>query len=66
MKGPMDIIFIRNVMIYFDDGVRKRLLAEASRLLKPCGYLMVGHSEGLTGLVSDLKLVKPAVYSRAA
>ena len=66
MKGPMDIIFIRNVMIYFDDGVRKRLLAEASRLLKPDGYLMVGHSEGLTGLVSDLKLVKPAVYSRAA
>ena len=66
MKGPMDIIFIRNVMIYFDDSVRKRLLAEASRLLKPGGYLMVGHSEGLTGLVSDLQLVKPAVYSRAA
>lgn len=66
MKGPMDLIFIRNVMIYFDDDTRKRLLAEASRLLRPGGYLMVGHSEGLTGLVSNLQLVNPAVYARAA
>lgn len=65
MKGPMDIIFIRNVMIYFDDDVRKRLLAEAHRLLKPGGYLMVGHSEGLTGLVSSLKMVKSSIYVRA-
>ena len=62
MKGPMDLIFIRNVMIYFDDELRKRLLAEARRLLQPDGYLIVGHSEGLTGLVSDFKLVRPSVY----
>jgi len=48
MKGPMDIIFCRNVMIYFDDQVRDALLAEFHRLLRPDGYLMVGHSEGLT------------------
>ena len=48
MKGPMDIIFCRNVMIYFDAPVRDALLKEFHRLLRPDGYLMVGHSEGLT------------------
>ena len=64
MKGPMDIIFIRNVMIYFDDELRKRLLAEAHRLLKPDGYLIVGHAEGLTGLVSNFMMVRSSVYQR--
>lgn len=64
MKGPMDVVFIRNVMIYFDNAVRKRLLDETYRLLKPGGYLLVGHAEGLTGLVSDFKLVKSSVYCK--
>lgn len=64
MKGPMDVIFIRNVMIYFDDEVRLPLLDEAHRMLKPGGYLVVGHSEGLTGLVSNFKLVQSSVYVR--
>jgi len=48
MKGPMDVIFCRNVMIYFDNPVRDALLQEFHQLLRPDGYLMVGHSEGLT------------------
>jgi len=62
MRGPLDIVLCRNVMIYFDNTVRKRLLAEIHRLLKPGGYLMVGHSESLTGLADYLKPVKPSVY----
>lgn len=62
MKGPMDVIFCRNVMIYFDKIVRKKLVDEMYRLLKPGGYLMLGHSESLTGIVSDFKAVKPSVY----
>jgi chemotaxis protein methyltransferase CheR len=62
MRGPFDAIFCRNVMIYFDDSVRKNLLAEMYRLLKPGGYLMVGHAESLTGMVSDFKSVKPSIY----
>ncbi|NQT93410.1 MAG: methyltransferase domain-containing protein [Lentisphaerae bacterium] len=62
MKGPMDAIFCRNVMIYFDNRVRTKLLTEAFRLLKPGGHLFVGHAESLTGLVSPFKSVSPSVY----
>ncbi len=62
MKGPLDVVFCRNVMIYFDNEVRKRLLAEIYRLLRTGGYLMVGHAESLTGMVSDFKTVRPSVY----
>jgi chemotaxis protein methyltransferase CheR len=65
MKGPMDIILCRNVMIYFDNAVRQKLLAEACRLLRPGGYLMVGHAESLTGMMCSLKTVKAAVYCKA-
>lgn len=62
MRGPMDVVFCRNVMIYFDNQVRHRLLDEVHRLLKPGGYLMVGHAESLTGLVSTFRTVRPSVY----
>lgn len=64
MNGPMDAIFLRNVMIYFDNDVRRRLLAEAFRLLKPGGYLFVGHAESLTGTLSEFRPVKPSIYLR--
>jgi chemotaxis protein methyltransferase CheR len=62
MRGPMDVVFCRNVMIYFDNGVRRRLLEEIYRLLKPGGYLMVGHAESLTGMMSEFKVFRPSVY----
>lgn len=65
MKGPMDVVFCRNVMIYFDNTVRRRLLEDIHRLLKPGGYLMVGHAESLTGLLSTFKVVRPSVYIKA-
>tara|TARA_R110001592_G_scaffold14602_4_gene65070 strand:+ start:232 stop:1038 length:807 start_codon:yes stop_codon:yes gene_type:complete len=65
MKGPMDVVFCRNVMIYFDNKVRQRLLDEVVRLLKPGGYLMIGHSESLAGINVPLSVVQPAVYQKA-
>jgi chemotaxis protein methyltransferase CheR len=62
MKGPFDIVFCRNVMIYFDNDVRMRLLEEIKRLLRPGGYLMVGHAENLTGMISSFKTVISSVY----
>lgn len=64
MKGPLDAIFCRNVMIYFDNQVRSRLLQDQYRLLKKQGYLMVGHSESLTGLVSSFRSVRPSIYTK--
>ncbi len=65
MRGPMDFIFCRNVMIYFDNPVRQRLLSEFHRLLAPGGYLIVGHSESLTGLTTGFQSVRPSIYRKA-
>jgi chemotaxis protein methyltransferase CheR len=62
----MDIILCRNVMIYFDNRVRSRLVAEFHRLLKPGGYLLVGHAESLTGISNGFKTVRPSIYLKAA
>ena len=62
MRGPFDVIFCRNVMIYFDNALRSSLLGEMHRLLKPNGYLMVGHSESLTGIASNFRVLKPSIY----
>ncbi len=64
MQGPFDAVFVRNVMIYFDNPVRQRLLNEVVRLLRPGGLLYVGHTESLAGLDLPLRPVAPAVYRK--
>jgi chemotaxis protein methyltransferase CheR len=44
---PMDIIFMRNVLIYFDEDTKKTVLGKVHQLLKPDGYLLLGSSETL-------------------
>ena len=61
---PFQIIFCRNVMIYFDRPTQEELVARLTRRLVPGGYLLVGHSESLTGIKHSLQLVCPAVYRR--
>lgn len=62
MRGSLDAIFCRNVMIYFDNALRIKLVKEFHRLLNPGGHLFVGSSEGMVGMISDFKLVKPSIY----
>ncbi|SON58259.1 Chemotaxis protein methyltransferase [Hartmannibacter diazotrophicus] len=47
MKGPFDAIFCRNVMIYFDNPTKERLVERFWQMLKPDGFLYIGHSETL-------------------
>ena len=59
---PFDIIFCRNVMIYFDKPTQEDLVRRLADKLVPGGYLMVGHSESLSGIKHPLRLVQPAIY----
>jgi chemotaxis protein methyltransferase CheR len=62
MRGPLDIVFCRNVLIYFDLPVRQRLLAAISGLLRPGGWLFLGHTETLTGITTGFRMARPSVF----
>lgn len=66
MKGPFQIIFCRNVMIYFDQETRQRLARRFCELLEPGGHLFIGHSESLGTAIETLQCIQPAVYRRTA
>lgn len=62
MRGPLHIVFCRNVMIYFDRDVRQRLISGIEDLMPPGGLLMTGHSETLAGLDTAFRGASPSVY----
>lgn len=65
-RETMDVIFCRNVMVYFDRAAQEKLLAKLCKHLSPSGYLFLGHSEAVHGMGLPLQQVAPAVYRRAA
>jgi chemotaxis protein methyltransferase CheR len=62
MQGPLDIVFCRNVLIYFDLPVRQRLLGAIQGLLRPGGWLFLGHTETLTGVTTAFRVSRPSVF----
>ena len=62
MQGPLDAIFCRNVMIYFDQKMRAAVVGEFERLVRPGGLLVVGHSETLNGISTRFRSERPSVY----
>lgn len=57
-----EVIFCRNVMIYFDRPTQEELVNQLCHFLTPGGYLIVGHSEGLHGLRVPLRCLRPSVF----
>ena len=60
--GPVEVIFCRNVMIYFDQKTQEECVELLTAQLVPGGYLLVGHSESLIGLSHPLSTVCASVY----
>lgn len=64
--GDFDVIFLRNVMIYFDMDMKRRVAEALHRRLKPGGWLFIGHSESLNGVTERLRPLRPTIYRREA
>jgi chemotaxis protein methyltransferase CheR len=61
-KKGFDIIFCRNVMIYFSESVREKLVNKFYNSLVPSGIFIIGHSESLINLKQNFKYLKPTIY----
>jgi chemotaxis protein methyltransferase CheR len=64
-QGLFDIIFCRNVMIYFDRPTKEGVVARLCKALQPGGYFIIGGAESLSGLQHPLAYVEPSVYRLA-
>lgn len=63
-RNPIDIIFCRNVMIYFDKTVQTQINMHLTKLIQNGGLLFIGHSESIPPSVKNLKLVKSSIYMK--
>jgi len=63
--GPFDLVFCRNVLIYFDRSTKERVIERLIDRLQPGGLLFLGHAETLAGYSTRAKAVLPTVYARA-
>ncbi len=64
MKGPFDVIFCRNVMIYFNKETQSRLTDRYASYLVEGGHLIIGHSESLFKVSERFKLIGKTIYQR--
>ena len=64
--GKFDIIFLRNVMIYFSNDTKQQVVNRVASALKPDGYFLVGHSESLNDITQVVRSVAPAIYQKLA
>ena len=64
IKGPLDFIFCRNVMIYFDKPTQAYLINRFWNMLDSGAILFTGHSESLTGIEHKFKYVQPTIYMK--
>ena len=59
-----DVVFLRNVMIYFDEETKSTLVNKIAQRIKSGGYLFVGHAESLHGMCNEVSLIQPSIYQK--
>jgi len=62
--GEFDVIFLRNVMIYFDPETKRKVVHNLLPRLRPGGYFIIGHSETLNGITDRLQAIRPTIYQK--
>ena len=55
--GPFDVVFLRNVLIYFDAATKRDILARMRRVMRPGGFLVLGAAESMVGIDADWERV---------
>lgn len=63
-RRKFHVIFCRNVMIYFDNNTKNKLVEKFYNFTEPGGYLFIGHSESLNRDETKYKYIKPAIYRK--
>ena len=64
MRGPFDVIFCRNVVIYFEKPVQRTLFERFADILTPGGYLFIGHSETLFRVTDRFESLGRTIYRK--
>lgn len=64
--GQFDIIFLRNVMIYFNEETKRQVVARVVSQIKPGGHFCIGHSESLNDITQAVKAIAPSIYQKPA
>ncbi|HEY8939268.1 MAG TPA: protein-glutamate O-methyltransferase CheR [Cellvibrio sp.] len=59
-----DVVFLRNVLIYFDQPTKQKVLENILKTLRPGGWLILGHCESLSGLDVNVKVMRPSIYRK--
>jgi chemotaxis protein methyltransferase CheR len=62
--GKFDMVFLRNVMIYFNNETKREVVARVVSTIKPGGYFCVGHSESLIDITRAVTMVAPSIYQK--
>lgn len=64
VKEMFDVIFCRNVLIYFDRITQEKVINKLCMQLKPGGYFFIGHSESLSGMNAPLDHIRPTIFRK--
>jgi chemotaxis protein methyltransferase CheR len=64
-ERPFDLVFLKNVLIYFDRDSKQRVIANVQKVISPGGMMVAGAAEGVADMVRDLVRIEPWLFQRA-